>query len=195
MKKNILSLSLIAVLLAVSGLFLTACSSPKVLHAEELLQLPKYAVVYTAGNIWYTDPLNISSENVQVGKILPFGTRVEFESTTETEVRFRADGKLFRIVLDINQMEVMQQYLRRAFTTKTAEELAADAGPSEFEKMRRGIVQPGMTREQVLITYGRPCMSRTSSMQNETWIYQADSVKSRRVIFRNDKVLEILELD
>ena len=52
-----------------------------------------------------------------------------------------------------------------------------------------------MTRKQVLITYGRPSRIRTPNILSDTWIYWLDRVKSKRVIFKNDKVLTELTLD
>ena len=52
-----------------------------------------------------------------------------------------------------------------------------------------------MTRKQVIITYGPPSRIRTPNPLSDTWIYWADRVKSKRVIFKNDKVLTELVLD
>lgn len=89
----------------------------------------------------------------------------------------------------------MEDFARELFTTALAVETASGATPAQFEKMRRGVIEKGMTRKQVLITYGRPSRIRTPNILSDTWIYWLDRVKSKRVIFKNDKVLTELTLD
>ena len=57
------------------------------------------------------------------------------------------------------------------------------------------LLQLGMTRKQVVITYGPPSRIRTPNPLSDTWIYWADRVKSKRVVFKDDKVLTELILD
>ena len=115
---------------------------------------------------------------------------------TDSEIKFEANGELF--TLHYNQgttMIPMEEFARQLFTTAVAVETAAGASPARFEKMRRGVLEKGMTRKQVIITYGPPSRIRTPNPLSDTWIYWADRVKSKRVIFKNDKVLTELVLD
>ena len=62
--------------------------------------------------------------------------------------------------------------------------------------MLSGKVIKGMTKDEVIITYGPPSPHRTPSLANQTWIYWLRrwpiSVNSR-VIFRDDKVVQVLK--
>lgn len=176
------------------------CSCAKEYSPYEVLQVSKYDNLYTCYTLWYTDPMEMTSENIQQGTIIPFGTPVVITKMNEDEVRFDAEGKQFRLMLEDKNMETIHAFVRRTFSTKNADGLVPDASASVFEKMRRGIVSEGMTEDQVIVACGRPPLSRTPNLTNDTWIYQADRVRSRRVIFRKtakDKpriVIRVFEL-
>ena len=172
-------------LFAVSALFLCSCAREFIPH--EVLQVSKFEKVYTAYNLWYTDPMQMTSENIQKGELIPFGTEVVLTYMDEEKVCFEINGKKFQILMDDQNMETVHAFTVRTFTTKNAAELAGPSTAAEFEKMRRGIVSEGMTEAQVLVTYGRPSVARTPNLENNTWIYQVGPVKSRRIIFRKDK--------
>ncbi len=180
---------------AAGTLLFTGCYT-RTLIPEEVLQLPTHAQVRTAYNLWYKTPDNLTSENIQQGKIIPFGTDVQIESMTDSRIVFRANGELFTLNYDQAKTTIpMEDFARELFTTALAVETASGATPAQFEKMRRGVIEKGMTRKQVLITYGRPSRIRTPNILSDTWIYWLDRVKSKRVIFKNDKVLTELTLD
>ena len=180
---------------AAGTLLVTGCYT-RTLIPEEVLQLPTHAQVRTAYNLWYKTPDNLTPENIQQGKIIPFGTDVQIESMTDSRIVFRANGELFTLNYDQAKTTIpMEDFARELFTTALAVETASGATPAQFEKMRRGVIEKGMTRKQVLITYGRPSRIRTPNILSDTWIYWLDRVKSKRVIFKNDKVLTELTLD
>ena len=180
---------------AAGTLLFTGCYT-RTLIPEEVLQLPTHAQVRTAYNLWYKTPDNLTPENIQQGKIIPFGTDVQIESMTDSRIVFRANGELFTLNYDQAKTTIpMEDFARELFTTALAVETASGATPAQFEKMRRGVIEKGMTRKQVLITYGRRSRIRTPNILSDTWIYWLDRVKSKRVIFKNDKVLTELTLD
>lgn len=160
------------------------CSCAREYIPYEVLQVSKYDKLYTASTLWYTDPMEMTSENIQQGSILPFGTEVLITKMTEDEVCFEAEGRQFRIEIADKNLESVHVFVKRVFSPKNANELAPNATAAEFEKMRRGVVSEGMTEDQVLIAYGRPSVARTPLLTGDTWIYQVGPVKSRRVIFQ-----------
>lgn len=187
--------ALFLTLTAAGTLLFTGCYT-RTLIPEEVLQLPTHAQVRTAYNLWYRTSDDLTPENIQQGKIIPFGTDVQIESMTDSQIVFRANGELFTLNYDQTKTTIpMEDFARELFTTALAVETASGATPAQFEKMRRGVIEKGMTRKQVLITYGRPSRIRTPNILSDTWIYWLDRVKSKRVIFKNDKVLTELTLD
>lgn len=185
--------------LAVSALFLCSCAREYIPH--EILQVSKFDKIRTAYNLWYTNPMEMTSENIQQGEIIPFGTEVVLTHMDEDKVCFEINGKKFQIQIADKNLETMHSFAARTFTTQKAIDLAGSATEAEFERMRRGIVAEGMTEEQVLVTYGRPSITRSPNLKINTWIYQVGPVKSRRIIFgeaeednKPRKVSKIFEL-
>ncbi len=174
--------------------FLAGCA--RQLSVTELLGAPEQAVIRTAYNLWYTDPLEMDSVNTQQGKMIPFGTEVQIAEATEDEIRFTTlpDGKEFRIRYTENyRMQPVEDYLLDLFTLQTQDELRKKASPLTFEKISRGIVEKGMTRGEVLLAYGPPCAFRTPDIQSSTWIYPQGFLEYKRVVFKGDTVLDIIQ--
>ena len=92
-------------------------------------------------------------------------------------------------------MMSIDDFMRKTFTTKSADDVAKGFKPSVYEKLRRGVVEEGMTRDMVLLSFGYPAPSRTSSLKDDTWIYWDDVLKSRRVVFKGDTVIAIIEAE
>lgn len=184
-----------AALLAMS--LLPSCSHRQIIP-EEALQLPAHSKIYTASNIWYEDKDSISSVNCQKGSILPFGTEVEIVRAYDDSIRMRdvSSGQTYTIDYDRGSwMMPIEEYMRMLFTTVDADGVAKDMKPAVFEKLRHGVVEEGMTREQVLLAYGHPVPCRTPSIKDDTWIYWIDTMVSRRVVFTGDKVVAIITLE
>ena len=71
MKKIIMFLVGAASLFVISG-----CASDPEVFAE-VFQQKENEKIYTAYNIWYTDPESISCLNIQQGAFIPVGTEIE----------------------------------------------------------------------------------------------------------------------
>ncbi len=176
-----------------AAVFFTGCA--RKLIVAEILQVPEQARVRTAYNLWYTDPMEMDSVNAQKGTMLPFGTLVKITKATEDEIFFMTpeDGRQFRIAYDKNyRQQEVEDYIRELFTLKSADEQAKGMNQLVFEKIRRGIVEKGMTRAEVQLAYGPPCAFRTPNRESATWLYPVDFLEYKRVIFQKDTVLEII---
>lgn len=196
-----MSKSLVSAFIAgILALFLAACTQTVI--PEEVLQLSEYARVYTAYNLWYTtgedgenviDPLNM-----QKGKLIPFGTRISFVDADTGKIRFKreSDGTLFTARYHVSSNLIpIENYIKQLFTTKNEEELSVGIRPLILEKIRRGLVEKGMTRKEVRLGYGIPSPLRTPSDLVDTWIYFLDDAVTKRVIFFGNRVVEIIQLD
>ena len=184
--------------------FLSGCA--ETIYPSEALQMQQGSKIYTAYNIWYEDPADIPAVNYHKGKIIPFGTEIEFVGVTKAPLFFPNSGKIvfktvesgeeFRIEYDQTWMMLpIEQYLQRAFTTKNTEEQTKGISKPNIEKLRRGIVEEGMTRKDVLLAYGYPVPHRTPALTDETWIFWNEKLDSVRVVFQKDNVIAILKLD
>ena len=168
-----------------SLIFFAGCA--RTVIPEEVLQLPEYTPVYTSYNLWANEKSEISSANVQKGTILPFGTEITFKRVS--------DGKVFKIVYDRNKNIIpIEMFIKRLFVFDNAETLAAGIRPVIYEKLRRGIVEKGMTRNEVLLAFGPPPAMRTPVESVDTWTYWTDAGVSKKIVFFGNRVIEIIEI-
>ena len=182
-------------LLAAGALLFAGCQT-RTIVPEEVLQLPTHATVYTAYNLWYENPEKLTTDNIQKGTLIPFGTEVKLLSMTDSKIVFQANGKTLTLNYDdARTMVPIEDFAKQLFTTSVAVETAAGVSPAAFEKMRRGIIEKGMTKRNVITTYGPPSKIRTPNQLSDSWIYWVDRVKTKRVIFRNGKVLTEVVLE
>ena len=189
--KKVLFVLAAAVVLAGSG-----CVEPVVF--AEVFQLRKGQKIYTAYNIWYTDPDNIDCRNVQTGSFIPVGTEIEPVGTDawNEKITFKAAGRTFSICFDNGiRLCSMRDYIASTFTTETRDELFKGIPDKARLRIVRGEVVPGMDRRQVLLAFGPPPAIRTPDKKNETWIYWMTDAKTIRLIFRGDIVRQVLDVD
>ena len=177
------------------SIFFAGCRE---ISVSEVMQQPENRNYYLAHNIWFENPRRISSINYQSGSIIPFGTEVRVLEVTGRSVTFKAvrTGQKYTIIYyEKYGLKPMQDYLRSLITTKTREEMTRGISQKFVDAMLVGKVLPGMNRKEVIMTYGPPSPHRTPMLENPTWVYWIKrwpfSVTSR-VIFKGEKVLEVL---
>lgn len=191
-------------LMAALCMIVSGCA--QIVYPSEALQMKEGAKVYTACNIWYEDPADINALNYHKGKILPFGTEIEFVEVTKSPKFFPNEAKIvfkdlqggqqYRINYDQTWMLFpVEEYIRRMFTTKNIAEQTTGISSADVEKLKRGIVEEGMTRKEVLLAYGYPVPHRTPAITDDTWIFWNEKLDSVRVVFQKDKVLGILKIE
>ncbi len=187
--------SIVAAFAAV--LMLCSCADPVVF--SEVFQQRADQKIYTAYNIWYTDPAEISSLNIQQGSYIPVGTEIEPVSTNWwwDEIVFKSvpDGKVFTIKFDSGyRLCTMREFIKYTFTTTPLTELLKDQPETVRKHILRGEVLPGMNEKALLLTYGPPPACRTNDLRNESWIYWRTPENTIRVILRDDKVRSLINV-
>ena len=198
-------ISLFAVLASAVAM-LAGCADPVVF--SEVFQLEENQKLYTAYNIWYTDPAEISCLNIQQGTFIPVGTEIEPIGTSAVmnnfgwsgfneKITFRdKEGKVYTIKFsDGYRLCSMRDYIAYTFTTKNREEQLAGTPDSVRKRILRGEVVPGMTEAQVKLCYGPPPSIRTPDLRNDTWFYWLTPSETVRIIFRGGKVRNILNIN
>lgn len=179
-----------------SALLLGGCADPVVF--AEVFQQKEGQNIYTQYNIWYTDPADISCLNIQRGKIIPIGTRIiPIETRPDGRIVFKDEsGTIYTIRFDEGyRLTSMTDYIAQTFTTTPPDELLAGVSPAALKRIKRGEVVPGMTRREVILAYGPPPPIRTPDLRNESWIYWLGDAKTIRLVFRGDRVANILNVD
>ena len=178
-------------------LFLLA-SCARTVIPEEVIQAPEFVPVYTSFNLWYDAEGNMDSLNIQKGSILPFGTQIELIDATTDRIRFKrvSDGKVFCLEYNFDRTLLpIEKYIRRLFVFTDGKEMTLSVRPMIQEKIRRGVVEKGMTRNEVLLAFGPPPPMRTPAESVDTWIYWVDRGATIRVVFFGNKVIDIIRLD
>jgi hypothetical protein len=168
---------------------------------------------YLCCNMHYEKP-EITDVNYQRGTLIPVGTRVQIVEVRRNTVKFLPDGHppitlSLRYGKDVLSMD---QYMERIFVEQDpraslrpppvkatrggkgskASAAAAEAAAAETEKhIEQGIVDEGMTREQVLMALGYPPAHRTPSLDAATWTYWGNRWETFQVYFDGDRVSRV----
>ncbi len=177
--------------------FFAGCAEPLVF--SEVFQLREGEKIYTRYNLWYTDPMNISSLNIQQGDMIPVGTEIEPVSTSywDNKITFKdKSGKTYAINFDQGyRICTMRDFVTATFTTVPPDKLFSGIPAKNLARVKRGEVVPGMNHAQVLLAYGPPPAIRTPNPKNETWIYWISPSETVRLIFRGDVVRQIININ
>jgi len=149
---------------------------------------------YTCCNIRYEKP-EITDVNYTQGALIPYGTRVQIIEVKKNAVRFQPDGhpEMTLVYRHGRKIYPFEQYLDRVFLTEdprrgmtTGKKKSAS---SKFAKqIENGLVEPGMTKEEVLKTLGYPPAHRTASLESPVWTYWRNRWETYVVYFDGDKV-------
>ncbi len=166
------------------------------ISVAEVLQQPQNATIYTQHNLWYDTGNTISSINYQSGRLLRLGTEVKIISATDSSIKFKTgEGKVFTIDFKPEWMMLsMPAYIKQTFTLKSSEKLCSGLNRNQISDIMHGVVKKGMTRREVLLCCGPPPACRTPSVTCDTWVYWTDRYTTVRVVFKNNKVVEIISL-
>ncbi|MBO5760438.1 MAG: hypothetical protein J6S53_02720 [Lentisphaeria bacterium] len=189
-------------LLILTVLF-TGCARQTVIP-EEVMQLPQYAQIYTAFNLWSNPSPDkeegsiIDELNTRKGELIPFGTQIEFLKSDAENIIFKTvkDQKKHTLKYSAGKsVRNIEEVIKTFFTTKTMTELTAGIRKPDIEKLKRGLVEKGMRRNEVLLGYGLPPPLRTPVLNVDTWTYYTDYGVTQKVVFFRDKVVEILAIN
>jgi hypothetical protein len=193
----------LACAVAFAVLATTACKGPSV--PNPLVGQTRY----TCCNMHYENP-EISDVNYQKGTLIPFGTRVQILEVKRNSVKFQPEGhppivlinKYGKDVLPLDQL--MERYFlpydphaklaaaKPAARGAKGKNAPKGSGTAEQRKLiEQAQIEPGMTREQVLMALGYPPAHRTPSLDGSTWTYWQNHWVTFEVYFDGDKVARV----
>lgn len=151
---------------------------------------------YTAYNIWRLRAYLMRCINYKHGNnIIPAGTKVrdvkiDDDASGKTRISFVTvhDGRRYGIYFTHrwHPGHTIEDYKNYMFTTKTFDELTAGMTDREINAIKNGIIIDGMSKEAVLVSYGRPAEHRTSSLERNTWYYWMNKFRHIEVCFDKD---------
>ena len=176
----------------------------------EVLQQPENTRIRTRYHLWYTDPNDVSALNIMQGKFLPAGTVIEpvevrrgyydmlgKVSLVDGSITFRTEaGEELTVRYDARlHMMPIEEFIRQLFTTDGAETVYAAVPKEDMANVKAGKLTPGMHLESVLVVLGPPAKSRTTLLTNQSWLYWRTQDIVFRLIFKGDKIRQIVSLD
>jgi hypothetical protein len=177
-------LALVAV--ALTGLALAACNPPAPPHPATT------ETRYTCCNIYYEDH-EIPDTLWKVGTMIPVGTPVRILKVGRNDIEFQATGRPpITLVLKYGKgAKSIDQYLNEMFPTTDPHAKLAKTKPKTRDLIEKGIVEPGMTRDQVLMSLGYPPAHRTPSLDAPEWHYWQNRWHQFVVYFDGNKVARV----
>jgi len=179
-----------------AALILAGCITTKTVKYTEALQVSENTPLYTAYNIWYEIPWKISSINYHKGKIIPFGSAVKIISIENDVITFKrlSNGREYSITYKEKYgLKPVEEFLKVLFTTKNRKELSKGIPQDHIAKIEKGVIEKGFTRREVELAFGPPSPHRTPLREGNTWIYWKSRFNTMRVIFKDDKVEDIID--
>lgn len=153
---------------------------------------------YTCCNIRYEKP-EITDVNYQQGAIIPYGTRVQIIEVKKNAVRFQPVGhpEMTLVYRHGRKIYPFEQYLDRIFlvaepkgpvAVSTSKKKAPPPAAKFARQIEQGLVEPGMSKADVLLALGYPPAHRTASLESPIWTYWRNRWEVFMVYFDGDKV-------
>jgi len=147
---------------------------------------------YTCCNLHY-DYDRISDANWSDLPMIPAGAKIRVVEYGMNRATVEIDGKPIRIGHDYGRdRESTETYVRKLVVPWDPKELIASYPPEVREAIFRGVVIPGMTREQVLIAAGYPPTHRTFTLDSNVWHLWASRHGRYEVHFNSQGTVEKL---
>lgn len=162
-------------------------------------KLPADTQKYLAHNVWIEQG-EIWSTGYQVGRLIPAGTKVKNlrmgKKSGYPVVGFtRVDNSKDYFAYfnpDHHPGINVQDYMDRLFTSQSLEEMTRGMTSKEKKAIKAGDVVPGMSKEAVLVSWGYPPETGTTSLDSDVWKYWKNRFDTIEVSFNgDDKVTEV----
>lgn len=151
---------------------------------------------YTTCNIRYEHPLKIYSTNYHAGDLLPGGTRIEIHTCKSGKVKFRVEGQgvecMYTYVRKHSSLTFEQEFDRLFSAEDRFSPVVKDASSTVRNAISKGFVLEGMSKDQVLASYGWPPSHVTINPEtDDTWKYWIKRMTTKTITFENGIVVNI----
>jgi hypothetical protein len=185
-----------------------ACKGPAVPHPMQ------NETRYLCCNLHY-EKTKINDANYAVGSLIPLGTPVQIQEVGRNQVTFVPAGHPPITLVYRYQKKALpfDEFLNRLFVAadpranlprataaraQTSRKKGSRGAPpvdTRAEKVRQniehGVVDDGMTRDQVIMALGYPPAHETPSLQSPVWTYWQNAWARYQVYFDGDRVSRV----
>lgn len=195
--------TILLVIIGVATLFVAGCYMPETPSKTDYaydafgLDFQRGKTIYLEYNLWYTDPMDISGINYHTGKIIPFGTPIEFVDAQKDKLTFKTpySAQLYRVINDQPKTLLKDDELFHMIFTQDEDPMSKfkTINPEILKDMKNGIITLGMTRDEVLAAYG-PGPRYLNQLSDVTWTYLINTqLKTTHIVFKDDLVNYIFD--
>jgi hypothetical protein len=127
--------------------------------------------LYTCCNIRYESEA-ISDANYLVGTLLPLGTPVQVQSAGRGSITFVAEGRPLTLYHEYGTGEEShQRYFEKVLVRVDPKAKLVNLPRQVRDAIVAGRLAKGMTRDDVVLSFGHPPTHRTPSLSSPQWIY------------------------
>jgi hypothetical protein len=167
-------------------LIFAGCGAAKKAPVPSNLEGP----MYTQHNIWEDVKATVWSTNYPRGIMIPVNTEVEITGYNAKFVYFKIAGQDREIRIRNAQKFTLlnSEDLAARYFGITKVNLSNKRGKIK-QAIKSGLITNGMTKEEVIIARGYPPSHRTPSLKENTWIYWQNRYVTKKVEFKNNKVV------
>lgn len=146
--------------------------------------------LYTAHNLRYEgDWINEASWPSQA--FVPAGSRLKVLDYGSHKASVLIDGRKMRMGIDwARGKETIQQFVARATSTEDPRPKIAAYPERVHNAVRSGRVFAGMTKEQVLLSMGRPRLDFVPTLDQSEWKYEVPEYEELFLVFDEAGVLK-----
>ncbi|MBI4879586.1 MAG: hypothetical protein HY812_08005 [Planctomycetes bacterium] len=150
---------------------------------------------FTAYNMWYERADTLDTVNYKVGPMIPAGTAVRNIMVQPQQRAWHrgdrisfttADGATYTALFTASHHPGMtaDSFCQVMFSPKNFDELTAGFTESEIEAIKKGVILPGMSKEAVRVSWGKPPEhSNPSPDVANQWLYWKTRFKKVTVFF------------
>jgi hypothetical protein len=168
------------------GSKVTASPDPEILKAME-------GAVFVATNLRYEGDWISEASSPQLS-FVPVGARLKVTELGSNRASILIDGRKMRMGVDFSRgYETIQQFIDRATTSQDPRPKLTGFPEKIRNAIRSGRVVAGMTREQVLLSLGRPRVDFNPKLDVQEWKYQVPEQEELFLLFDEAGLLKEID--
>ncbi len=129
------------------------------------------------------------STNYGRGTLVPINTRVRVDDITSSDIKLTIvdSGKPLKLA----NIEKYTGGGTDVLAERTLSTEPTDLSGFEFQKdIRVGRLRLGMTKEEAILARGYPPVHRTSSTEDDRWVYQQNRFVTQTILFADGKLVK-----
>jgi hypothetical protein len=84
--------------------------------------------------------------------------------------------------------KTIYDYANLMFGVETFEEMTAGMNPDVVDAVSRAAIIEGMSKDEVLMSYGYPSEHRTPNLKSNTWVYWKNRINEKKICFNQEEL-------